>query len=271
MAPGFLPGSEDNEWSSVLGNGTIKVDHALDARGGKYAAGPDTAFRHGDILWRLFETVVVGLGTSVVVKMGISLGRDGVNNLQYINKHVPSVLVPSFLGSVACDRRPYVFMSRGRSATLEAMWPDLSTHNKLGVRMQLSGMLRDACFAICGSFGCAIFKDTRRIQRVSAVPMDNEGSFNDILVEAPPRRTATTSIRILRPLMRDGHAIAMTHADLHPRNIVAEWATAPGQSEGGKKKQCVPASILDWEMAGWYPTYWESLSKRCAMRHHGGH
>ena len=298
-----IPCCEDDEVSSILlKDGAINVDYALDARilrlafpdhpeenhaqrtvpsfpteGGlsekQFAAGLDTAFQHGEILWRLFETVVIGLGPSVVVKVGISLDPDGITNLQYINDHVPSVPAPSFLGSISCGRWSYVFMSRGRGVTLESMWPDLSTDDKLGVQMQLSVIFRNLrCGSDVdetpkaphlGSFSSTICKDTRRNQRVSAVPIDSEGSFNDFLVEAPPRRTTPASVRMLRPSMRDDHAVVMTHADLHPRNIMAEWVTVPGESGGEARKQCVITSILDWEMAGWYPAYWEFVKALC--------
>ncbi len=39
------------------------------------------------------------------------------------------------------------------------------------------------------------------------------------------------------------HKIVFTHADLRPANIIVKNGHIVG--------------IIDWEMAGWYPEYWE--------------
>ncbi|EPE05261.1 phosphotransferase family protein [Ophiostoma piceae UAMH 11346] len=308
-----LSDGETDEWSSVLlDDSAIRVDHAIDPRvlgllcpdsrqqtlqsfptedglsEGQFATGLNAALRQGELLWRLYETVVVGLGPTVVVKIGTSLDPDGVTNLGYINTHLPSVPAPTFLGAITCGRWSYAFMTRGRGVTLEAVWPDLSQGAKRDVQAQLTHIFHDlrrgpegsldlesdhsdhsgnetsvqvtSRAPHIGSFVSALCKDTRRVQRVSAVPVHDEGAFNDFLVEAPPRRSTPASIRMLRPAMRDNHDIVMTHADLHPRNIMVEWADA---SETGQTKRCKVTSILDWEMAGWYPSYWEFVKAIC--------
>ncbi|KID95611.1 phosphotransferase enzyme family protein, partial [Metarhizium majus ARSEF 297] len=50
--------------------------------------------------------------------------------------------------------------------------------------------------------------------------------------------------------MRADHDLVATHADLHPRNIMVEWDT----EEGGSLHI---TAIINWELAGWYPEYWE--------------
>lgn len=111
-----------------------------------------------------------------------------------------------------------------------------------------------------GSFVSAVCKDTRRAQRVSSCPLLEEAAFNDFLVEAPPRRSTPASIRMLRPVMKDDHAIVITHANLHPRNIMVELV---GDVEPGQARRCTVTCILDWEMAGWYPAYWEFVKAMC--------
>ncbi|CAK7214688.1 hypothetical protein SEUCBS140593_002266 [Sporothrix eucalyptigena] len=254
----------------------------------QFAAGLNRALQNGEMLWTLYETAVVGLGPAVVVKTGASLDEDGIINLDYINKYIPSVPAPAVLGAVTCGRRSYVFMTRGRGVTLEAIWPDLSIRDKRDVQDQLNQIFHDLRLGPAasqkpkhepgcssedktsnetpfraphiGSFVSAVCKDTRRVQRVSTGPLHEEGAFNDFLVEAPPRRSTPASIRMLRPAMRDDHTIVMTHADLHPRNIMVEWVDA---TELGQTKRCTVTCILDWEMAGWYPAYWEFVKAMC--------
>lgn len=52
---------------------------------------------------------------------------------------------------------------------------------------------------------------------------------------------------------RRGHQIYFTHADLNPRNILVEKKKQrDGHGEGWRV-----SGIIDWEMAGYYPEYWE--------------
>ena len=66
---------------------------------------------------------------------------------------------------------------------------------------------------------------------------------------------------MIRSFMRDDHAIVMTHGDLHPRNIMVIWDGATsinGHSDPENERRDVRiSSIIDWEMMGWYPDYWE--------------
>jgi aminoglycoside phosphotransferase (APT) family kinase protein len=49
--------------------------------------------------------------------------------------------------------------------------------------------------------------------------------------------------QFLRNMMKHNHGIVFAHGDLHPGNILIHDGRV--------------AAILDWEMAGWYPEYWE--------------
>ncbi|KAK0707180.1 kinase-like domain-containing protein [Apiosordaria backusii] len=51
---------------------------------------------------------------------------------------------------------------------------------------------------------------------------------------------------------RQGHEIVFTHADLNPRNILVDQFKRPDGSRGW-----MVTGIIDWEMAGFYPEYWE--------------
>ena len=44
-------------------------------------------------------------------------------------------------------------------------------------------------------------------------------------------------------MMKDNHSIVFSHGDMHAHNILIQDGHVVG--------------ILDWEMAGWYPEYWE--------------
>jgi hypothetical protein len=107
--------------------GPIEVTHALDERitalvgfadyrpgvapqnAAELADGINKAIESGEVLWKLHGTVVLGLGATVVVKIGTSLDPDEVANLLYINGKVPAVPAPLCLGCLTTKQRTYVF------------------------------------------------------------------------------------------------------------------------------------------------------------------
>ncbi|KAL2179727.1 kinase-like domain-containing protein [Thermothelomyces heterothallicus CBS 202.75] len=257
--------------------GSVEIIHALDQRiiallgltdpqnALELATHVNEAIENAEVLWRLHGTVVLGLGASVVVKIGASLDPDEVENLRYINAHVPDVPAPSFLGCLKAGRKTYHFMSRAAGVTLESVWADLSVEHKTSIKAQLNSIFRtlrkehDGGRPKFGGFTSAICKDTRRHQRLSEPAIQTETQFNDFLCRKPGR-TPRPWITMLRSGMRNDHRLVMTHGDLHPRNIMVRWES--GDEDGanldrGEEKRIRITALIDWEMSGWYPEYWE--------------
>ncbi|KAK4170648.1 kinase-like domain-containing protein [Triangularia setosa] len=248
---------------------------------GELAAGMNKAIKNGQVLWALHGTVVIGLGESVVVKIGSSLDPDEVENLRYVNTRAPAVPAPSYLGCLTARQKTCVFMSRADGVTLESLWPGLSTEHKISIRNQLNEIfraLRDGPHAQdvyqgdkprFGGFTSAICKDMRRQQRLSERAIETEAQFNDFLCHQPGR-SATAWITMIRSAMRDDHRLVMTHGDLHPRNIMVKWevdgrGSAPDQTESKIRV----TALLDWELSGWYPEHWEFVKALSTIKAHG--
>jgi thiamine kinase-like enzyme len=75
-------------------------------------------------------------------------------------------------------------------------------------------------------------------------PFASEEEFNNTLIDAYCAKYKGE----VRPFMTGmlnfhKHSIVFTHADLRPVNIII--------------KDGHVAAIIDWELAGWYPEYWE--------------
>ncbi|KAI1856407.1 hypothetical protein JX265_011654 [Neoarthrinium moseri] len=245
----------------------------------KLALGVNEAIAKGKILWKLHGTVVLGLSASVVVKIGTSLDLDEVTNLSYINTFMPAIPAPLCLGCLTstAKKRTYFFMSRSDGVTLETIWADLSVENKLSIKKQLNTIfhsLRNPSrpphleqdedgMPKFGSFASAICKDMRRQQRISTTTIRSEAQFNDFLCHQMGR-TVTPWVRMIRSAMQDEHQLVMTHADLHPRNILVKLEDTDEGNEGNgagwekeRERRVRISAILDWELSGWYPEYWE--------------
>lgn len=284
-APG-MNAKETTELDDFFIDGSIQVIHPLGKRivelAGLAAFSPEAASQHaaelvmginkaiekGKILWKLHGTVVLGLGTSEVVKIRTSLDLDEVTNLSYINTYVPDVPAPSCLGCLTAKQRTYFFMSRSDGVALETLWADLSVENKLSIKAQLNTIfhslrktplppnLSQEGMPKFGSFTSAICKDMRRQQRMSATTIQTEAQFNDFLCHQTGRST-TSWVRMIRSAMRDDHRLVMTHADLHPRNIMVRWESGEGGTGCEAERRVQISALLDWESSGWYPEYWE--------------
>lgn len=89
--------------------------------------------------------------------------------------------------------------------------------------------------AICDTLGGAC-RDTRMLGGNPVGPFVDEAAFSAMLrsPDDPARR---------------GHQIYFTHADLNPRNILVE------EADVGRGWRI--SGIVDWEMAGYYPEYWD--------------
>ncbi|KAL2885058.1 Phosphotransferase enzyme family protein [Ceratocystis lukuohia] len=57
------------------------------------------------------------------------------------------------------------------------------------------------------------------------------------------------------PTVLRGHPGVLTHGDLQRKNILVEQICVDGTSEGERWFRV--SAVLDWEDAGWYPSYWE--------------
>lgn len=92
--------------------------------------------------------------------------------------------------------------------------------------------------AICDTLGGPI-RDSRVRDGRPVGPFADEADFNMWL-----RNPADSA--------RSGHRMLFTHADLNPRNILVDRTV---QRDGSLGWQVT--GIVDWEMAGYYPEYWD--------------
>jgi len=92
--------------------------------------------------------------------------------------------------------------------------------------------------AICNTLGEAC-RDARVCGDAPVGPFADEAAFSQVLrfSDDPSRR---------------GHRIFFTHADLNPRNILVDRVVRRDGRPGWQI-----SGIVDWEMAGYYPEYWD--------------
>lgn len=75
-------------------------------------------------------------------------------------------------------------------------------------------------------------------------PFNNEEDFNATIADAYTSKSKGHVDSYIRGTLNShNHSIAFTHGDLRRANIIVKDGRL--------------AAIIDWELAGWYPTYWE--------------
>jgi aminoglycoside phosphotransferase (APT) family kinase protein len=158
-------------------------------------------------------------------------------------------------------------MSPAEGVSLQTVWPRLAAPQKSSIQAQLCAIflkLRQIQPSSPSSLTlggvAARCKDMRRTERTASVAIKTEADFNDFL-SPEPRRTQSRWIKLVRSSIGETHQIVMTHGDLHPGDIIVtrdESVTTGAPCMAPKAQtQIRITSILDWELSGWYPEYWE--------------
>ncbi|EPQ50891.1 kinase-like protein, partial [Gloeophyllum trabeum ATCC 11539] len=160
------------------------------------------------------------------------------------NTTVPIPGNPEYIIDVG---RSYVVRDYVEGQVLSKAWDHLQEHEKAMIIAELKGYVNQLRAlkppGYIGSLDRGRCRDCRMFS-MSCGPFDNEAQFNNHLVSVLRTHLASPIYRMfLTRMMREDHKIVFTHADLHWNNIIV--------------KDGHVAAIVDWEMAGWYPEYWE--------------
>ncbi|KAL3246608.1 hypothetical protein ABHI18_012657, partial [Aspergillus niger] len=221
-----------------------------------------------DILWQWGSPAVLGLTRNLALKLGNYIDVNHLVMVEEIKHQTLRIPIPEIHGVLQQSGTPwkFIFMSRVPGVPLDSIWKTLNPHQKASVQDQLNVIfsdLRSLPFtpsdepgAVYGGGTPRRCKDTRRETRVADAPISNEREFNCFL-SFNPRRIETGHLAMLRAYMATDHRLMMIHADLHPRNIMG--STALAGTDDLPSEQVTITGIIDWEMCGWYPEYWEYL------------
>ncbi|PGH36831.1 hypothetical protein GX50_00288 [[Emmonsia] crescens] len=226
--------------------------------------GLNRAIAESDIVWELGSTAVLGLSPGIVMKAGCGIDIDHVPTMEYIKTRAPCVPIPDIHGVFQAGNRNYVFMTRIKGEALDQVWKSLNTTQKASIKEQLGPMFSsirsvppppsDEPQAILGGGIPRRCKDVRRHIREAERPLENEAEFNQFLT-SHPRRTETAWLAMIRSFLATDHKFVMTHGDLHPRNIMVTVSDVSSTHPSAGHVEIT--GLIDWEMCGYYPEYWE--------------
>ncbi|KKZ66603.1 hypothetical protein EMCG_07717 [[Emmonsia] crescens] len=219
-----------------------------------------SAVKNGKTLWCHFGRAVIQLDEHIVVKIGDDISPTDADTTSHIFKHSSDIPAPQPLGIMSIGKKMYMFMTLLQGDPLDKVWPSLSDDEKISIRDQLDVILKKLRALplpsqYLGGGDPPQCIDCRMFKRESPTHLENEAQFNAFLLSGNRREGREPYVDFVRPMLREGNRIVMTHGDLHPRNIMVIK-----DQEGIRV-----TGLIDWEYSGAYPEYWEFVKSLNTM------
>lgn len=217
----------------------------------------------------------VSVGGVFVVKYGSGVKENEGRALLALERF-PSIPSPKLYAMYRRGDKLYIVMGFERGAQLSEAWDTMSEPAKADVAAQLRAIMTDLRgIPSPGVFGSVargpvphrFFWSPVAYPEVNG-PFDNERDFSMAMAKRSQcaweddgggARSWTSSwlARNLPSTLR-GHPSVFTHCDFQQKNILVERRASEDHETGGSEWRVT--ALLDWEDAGWYPSYWEYSS-----------
>ncbi|ROT41239.1 kinase-like protein [Sodiomyces alkalinus F11] len=196
-------------------------------------------------------------GPHTVRKVGEAfLIRREAEAMDYVKKNT-SIPIPTVLrvhlDDASNGKSSWILMQRLSGLELGTAWPQMDDDARSETICQLRSYLEQLhrlrpATAVVGRIGSASGGpawDHRLSNMSTCGPFESVAEFHDFLV-APVRQCPRPElVAKYRSQLADTYDVCFAHADLSWENILVDVST--GQIQG----------ILDWEMAGFWPEWWE--------------
>jgi aminoglycoside phosphotransferase (APT) family kinase protein len=161
-----------------------------------------------------------------------------------------TIPVSKIYDTLAEDKRVrrHVMMEYMQGEQLDKVWQSLTPAQKEMTCHQLGGFIAQLQHLRGSRVEAANGESVNIILgsgRENGGPFDTVGEFNDWLVDGVFHRITPPRFKEnCRAALSDHHDLCFAHGDFAPRNILVD--------ETGHV-----TAVLDWEMAGWFPAYWD--------------
>lgn len=173
--------------------------------------------------------------------------------MNYVQSHT-SIPIPLILDVHYDADEPeesWILMSRLPGRQLGEVWPNMSESARAQTILQLKSYLEQlhrlqpSSNGWIGSCANGPAYDHRINNRSTCGPFTSVREFHDFLVAPVKKGVRPDWVGKYRSRLPDSHHIIFTHADFSWENVLVDPIT--GEVTG----------FLDWEMAGFWPEWWE--------------
>ncbi|KAH9883044.1 hypothetical protein J1614_000411 [Plenodomus biglobosus] len=197
---------------------------------------------------------IILLSGKICVKCGTGVSLNEATTMQFVAKHT-SIPVPRVYCAFAKQNRAYIVIKRIHGEPIGAGWYKRSEESKAKILDQLKKMIEEMrSITPREDIGVAHVDGGPSYDPRLPGKSNHFGPFRTIQdfhrhlrggQEAHPEHKPEISELISRQEKISG-PLVFTHGDLSSLNILASGDEIVG--------------IVDWETAGWYPSYWEYTS-----------
>lgn len=214
---------------------------------------------------------VVRVGKAFAVKFGGTTSPTEAANLEFLSRQ-SKIPVPKFYASFSDPQADnyFIVMQYIEGTTLEQALPTLTPQKKLDIVVQIRNILLDLrSLESPGYLGSVkrlpyqdgVFYDPETSPPISG-PFFSEEEFYANIIRRFERSEPASFVRLIRGLSEKmpRHDIVFTHGDLQPKNIMLQRYQ---EADGAQRCKVV---LIDWEISGWYPAYWEYCNATIAGR-----
>ncbi|KAJ5797005.1 uncharacterized protein N7518_005545 [Penicillium psychrosexuale] len=202
---------------------------------------------------------IVKISPEVVVKIGPHINFIEAKNMTYVAENtgvpVPKVFACYTYGPI--DRDPddyrgvydtYIFMTYITGETLQVAWDGLDVSAKCQITRQLTTYIQEIrnleSAGYIGSLEHGHVTDHSLSTSDDKGPFNSERDFNTALVEVYQKNAPKRHIKaFFNGMLPESHRILFAHGDFRPQNIMVKDGNV--------------TAIIDWELSGWYPEYWD--------------
>ncbi|KAI3323382.1 kinase-like protein [Xylariaceae sp. AK1471] len=196
-------------------------------------------------------TPVYKLDSRTVVKSSKDVRLAEAETMKFVRSNT-SIPVPEVYNAYTDEESGHtrIIMEFIEGIELKEAWDTYSAEEKELVVAQLQGYMEELrqfkgsfIGAIDGSWCDDHFFDG---DRGGYGPFKDEDEFNAGIVKALKQGKSRVHVDVTCDIFLEtmkGHEIVLTHNDFAPRNILVQGSNV--------------IAILDWELAGYYPEYWE--------------
>ncbi|KAL6241750.1 hypothetical protein RBB50_011283 [Rhinocladiella similis] len=208
-----------------------------------------------EIIQKGFGPTVVGIGP-FIVKYGCRERIQEAKTMHFIRHHT-TVRVPRVYAAYKdpVTRDNYIVMERIHGQTLLSLWPSLDDARKERICRQIETCLNELRALPSPGGYCAPGNQPLLSSLYREIgPANTEAELNDAMIDSyksknsdPKHEWSSIYLRRSFAAVLRGNPPTFCHGDLQTKNIMV----SPEDDI---------VTFIDWEMAGWYPAYWEYVT-----------
>lgn len=235
--------------------------HSTDGRSPHYAFGhpiPRSFIRKSNRLDPSSTAQVYRLNASTIAKTGDGVNMSEAATLRYVRQHT-SIPVPEVFESYIHPEtgHPCIVMEYIEGKTLDEEWSAYSVEEKKKVIGQLKGYIGQLRSIKAQKIGTVdggrvqdqLFDDADELRMVE--PFDGVDAFHEGLIVVLELKGKKSKKKIMEQFTGEvskgkAYRIMLTHNDIVARNVMVKGDNV--------------CAIVDWELAGFFPEYWEYCS-----------